>query len=154
MHHLFPAGALVLLLLMSAGCRRPAPQPPPPPASSAPAAPFEAARQPPPALPDTVEGEMPRMRPEQAAAAAAAAQRRQTPATQQRTAASSSSAPSVPETREQAVALMQTIDRDIAAGDLEPGAAMHLRAAFRGRLLSAGIDKETIEAWTAAKSTP
>ena len=150
MHHLFPAGALVLLLLMSAGCRRPAPQPPPPPASSAPAAPFEAARQPPPALPDTVEGEMPRMRPEQAAAA----QRRQTPATQQRTAASSSSAPSVPETREQAVALMQTIDRDIAAGDLEPGAAMHLRAAFRGRLLSAGIDKETIEAWAAAKSTP
>jgi hypothetical protein len=97
---------------------------------------------------------MPRMRPEQAAAAAAAAQRRHTPATQQRTAASSSSAPSVPETREQAVALMQTIDRDIAAGDLEPGAAMHLRAAFRGRLLSAGIDKETIEAWTAAKATP
>ena len=49
---------------------------------------------------------------------------------------------------------MHPIDLQVAAVDLEPGAAMHLRAAFRGRLLSAGIDKETIEAWTAAKSTP
>lgn len=49
---------------------------------------------------------------------------------------------------------MQTLDRDIADQDLEPGAAIHLRASFRGRLLAAGVDPATIESWTESKFIP
>ena len=136
-------GSLAALVLVGTSCQRQATNNSPP-LAEAPSAPTLTTASAPSAYPGVAE--------------VPASPRPQTQATDRAHGPDQASAPtgtpgsaaSIPESAAQARELMQRIDLDIAAKELEPQVAQRFKATFRGRLLAAGLPGDEIVAWVTA----